>query len=57
MVEIRPSLHVQRILLILGNDLAGERVMVNLCESPNPQLNTSLEEIQLHVPGVSHHVQ
>ena len=57
MVGIRPSLHVQGILLIPGNDLAGERVMVNLCESPNPQLNTSPEEIQLHVPGVSHHVQ
>ena len=49
MVGIRPSLHVQGILLIPGNDLAVERVMVNLCESPNPQLNTSPEEIQLPI--------
>ena len=46
MVGIRPSLPIQGVSLILGNDLAGERVMAN------PELNTNPEEIELHVPGV-----
>ena len=50
MVGIKPSLPIQRVSLILGNDLAGERVMVNPCASANPELNTNLEEIKLHVP-------
>ena len=36
MVEIRPSPPVQGVSLILGNNLAGEKVMVNPCMSPNP---------------------
>ena len=50
MVGIKPSLPIQGVSLILGNDLAGERVMVNPCASANPELNTNLEEIKLHVP-------
>ena len=38
MLGIRPSLPVQKVSLILGNDLAGEKVMVNPCMSANPQL-------------------
>ena len=49
MVGIRPSLPVQ---VILGNNLAGEKVMVNLCISPNLQLSTGTKEIGLDVPGV-----
>ena len=30
--------------------------MVNPCVSVNPELNTNPEEIELHVPGVFHHV-
>ena len=52
MVGIRPSLPVQGVSLILGNDLAGEKVMVNPSMSPNPQLNTGPVEIELDVPGV-----
>ena len=52
MVRIRPSLPIQGVSLILGNNLAGERVMVNPCVSPKPELNTNPEEIELHVPGV-----
>ena len=58
MVGIRPSLPIQRVLLILGNNLAGERVtdgqLLCVCD---PQLNTYPEEIELHVPGAFHHVQ
>ena len=52
MVEIRPSLPTQGVSLILGNNLAGERVMANPCVSANPELNTNPEEIELRVPGV-----
>ena len=52
MVGIRTSLPIQGVSLILGNDLAGERVMANPCVSANPELNTNPEEIELHVPGV-----
>ena len=57
MVGIRSSLPVQGVSLILGNDLAREKVMVNLCMSPNPQLSTGPEEIELDVPGIFHHVR
>ena len=36
MVGIRPSLPVQGVSLILGNNLAGEKVMVNPSMSPQP---------------------
>ena len=52
MVGLRPSLSVQGVSLILGNDLAGEKIMVNPCMSPNPQLSSGPEEIELDVPGV-----
>ena len=52
MVGIRLSLPIQRVLLILGNNLVEERVMANPCVSANPELNTNPEEIELHVPGV-----
>jgi len=39
MVDVRPTLPVQGVLFILGNDLAGERVMVEPCISHKPQLN------------------
>ena len=52
MVGIRPSLPVQGVSLILGNNLAGEKVMVNPCMSPNPHLSSGPEEIELNVPGV-----
>ena len=52
MVGTRPSLPLQGVKLILGNDLAREKVMVNQCMSPNPQLSTGLEEIELDVPGI-----
>ena len=53
MMGIRPSLPIQGVSLILGNNLAGERVMVNPCAPVNPQLNIIPKEIKLHVPGVS----
>ena len=48
-VGIQPSLPIPGVLLILGNDRAGERVMVNSCVSANPELNNNPE---LHVLGV-----
>ena len=52
MVGIRPSLPVQGISLILGNDIAGEKVMVDPCVSPNPQLSTVPEEAEIQIAGV-----
>ena len=52
MVGIRLSLPIQRVSLILGSDLAGERVMANPCVSANPELNTNPEEMELNVPSV-----
>jgi len=48
MVGVRPSLPVPGIALLLGNDLAGDKVMVDPCVSRNPQLN-SVQEV---VPSV-----
>ena len=44
MVGIRPTLPVQGVSFILGNDLAGERVMSEPCVSPKPQLNETSED-------------
>ena len=52
MVGIRPSLPIQGVSLILGNNLAEERVMANPCVSANSELNTNSEEFKLHVPDV-----
>ena len=52
MVEVRSSLPVQRVSLILGNYLAGERVMANPCVSFSPQTSAVPEEIELQVPGI-----
>ena len=52
MVGVRPSLPVPGISLLLGNDLAGDKVMVNPCVSYNPQLSSVQEEIEHQVPSV-----
>ena len=52
MVGIRPSLPIQGVSLIVGNNLAGERVMAKPCVSAKPELNTNPEEIESHVLGV-----
>lgn len=54
MVGVRPSLPVPGISLLLGNDLAGDKVMVNPCVSNNPQLSTVQEETKYQV--FFHHV-
>jgi len=45
MVGVRPSLPVPGIALLVGNDLAGDKVMVNPCVSCNPQLSSVQEEV------------
>ena len=52
MIGVRPSLPVPGISLLLGNHLAGDKVMVNPCVSPNPQVSTVQEDIEQHVPGL-----
>jgi len=41
---VRPTLPVQGVSFILGNDLAGERVMVEPCVSCKPQMNEAPED-------------
>ena len=52
MIGVRPFLPVPGISLLLGNDLAGDKVMVNPCVSPNPRVSTVQEDIEQHVPGL-----
>ena len=52
MVGIRPSISVPGISVLLGNDLAGDKVMVNPCLSGNPQVGSVEEEIEHQVPSV-----
>ena len=42
-VGIRPDLPVKGVSLLLGNDLAGDKVMVNPCVSNFPSLITDSE--------------
>ena len=52
MVGAMTSLPVEGISLILGNDLAGNRVMTDPCMCSTPRLSTESEESELQRSGV-----
>ena len=52
MIGIRPTLSVQGVSFILGNDLAGEQVMSEPCVSPKPQLNETSEDGDMQIPDI-----
>ena len=52
MVEIVASLPVQGISLILGNDLAGDRVMADPCVSPKPCLSVVSDDSGIEMSEV-----
>ena len=52
MVGIRPTLPVQGVSFILGNDLAGERVMAEPCVSNKPQINEASEDNGMPIPDI-----
>ena len=52
MVGVMNSLPVEEISLILGNDLAGDRVMADPCVCPKPCLSIDPDEDELQKSGV-----
>ena len=52
MVGIRPTLPVQGVSFILGNDLAGKRVMAELCVFNKPQMNEASEDSDMSIPDI-----
>ena len=52
MIGIRPTLSVQGVSFILGNDLAGEQVMSEPYVSPKPQLNEISEDGDMQIPDI-----
>ena len=51
-IGMRPSLPVEGISLILGNDLAGERVMVDPRVVEKPRVNEKTERLAEKFPGI-----
>ena len=51
-IGMRPSLHVQGISLILGNDLAGEKVMVDPRVVEKPREDEKTERLAEKFPGI-----
>jgi len=51
MVGVRLSLPVPGVALLLGNGLAGSKIMVNPCVSCNPQLSSVQEEVLSAFPS------
>ena len=51
-IGMRPSLPVERISLILGNDLAGEKVMVHPRVVENPREDKRTERLAEKFPGI-----
>jgi len=50
-VGIRPTLPVQGISLLLGNDLAGDKVMANPQMTSKPSIQKSTEQLEQEFPG------
>ena len=51
-VGVRPTLPVEGVSLLLGNDLAGEMVMANLCLSSLPCVSDSTNDNSQEIPGL-----
>ena len=51
-IGMRPSLPVEAISLILGNDLAGERVMVDPRVVENPRDDEKMKRLAEKFPGI-----
>ena len=51
-VGARPTLPVQGISLLLGNDLAGSRVIPDLSVTIEPELTKDVEQLESSVPGL-----
>ena len=51
-IGMRPSLPVEGISLILGNDLAGERVIVDLRVAEKPRDDEKTEKLAEKFPGI-----
>ena len=49
---MRPTLPVEGVSLLLGNDLAGKKVMVNPCLSSLPCNSDHTKEIRQDIPGL-----
>ena len=52
MVGVRPTLPVQGVSFILGNDLAGERVMAEPCVFHKPQISEDSGDSDMQIPGI-----
>ena len=51
-VGVRPTLPIEGVSLLLGNDLAGSRVNVNPCLSSVPCVSDSTNETSQEIPGL-----
>ena len=51
-VGVQPTLPVEGVSLLLGNDLAGEKVMVNPCLSSLPCISDNTNETSQEIPGL-----
>jgi len=51
-VGARPSLPVQEISLLLGNNLAGSRVTPDLSVTNEPELTEDVDKLDCVIPGL-----
>ena len=49
---VRPSLPFDGVHLLLGNDLAGDKVVINLLVTENPCFNQTPDPIEKKIPGL-----